>query len=88
MIRFTRVGANGVVTVNPATRGSEFDRRQHSITDKLHADVVSVLQAVDFRESLLAQGAEPVGNSQADFNELVARELKSWGAILEGTKIE
>ena len=61
-----------------------------AIADKLHADVVNALQMPDFRDSLLAQGAEPVGNTQAEFSALVASELQSWRTMLEsiGAKVD
>ena len=61
-----------------------------AIVGKLHADVVRVLQAPDFRESLLAQGAEPVGSAQSDFTALIARELQGWRTMMKaiGAKVE
>lgn len=57
---------------------------------KLQSDVVRVLQMPDFREWLLAQGAEPVGSTQSDFGELVAKELQGWRTMLKeiGAKVE
>jgi tripartite-type tricarboxylate transporter receptor subunit TctC len=61
-----------------------------AIAEKLHADVVRVLQAPDFRESLLAQGAEPVGSTQSDFAALIARELQNSRTLMKaiGAKVE
>ena len=51
--------------------------------EKLHADVARVLQMADIRESLLAQGAEPVGSTPSDFSALVASELQNAPAMLK-----
>jgi len=61
-----------------------------AIVEKLHADVTRVLQTPDFRESLLAQGAEPVGSTPSDFTALIDRELRSWRTMMKaiGVKVE
>lgn len=61
-----------------------------AIADKLHADVVRALQAPDFRASLVAQGAEPVGSSQADFTALISRELQNSRTLMKaiGAKVD
>ncbi len=61
-----------------------------AVTEKLHADTVRVLQAPDFRESLLAQGAEPVGSTPSDFTALIARELQGSRTLMKeiGAKVE
>lgn len=58
--------------------------------DKLHADVVGVLKAPDFREWLVLQGAEPVGSTQSEFAAQIAKEFQSWPAMLKeiGAKVE
>lgn len=61
-----------------------------AIAEKLHADVTRVLQTPEFRESLLAQGAEPVGSTPSDFTALIAGELQSWRAMMKaiGAKVD
>ena len=61
-----------------------------AIADKLHAEVVRVLQAPDFRDSLLAQGAEPVGSTQSDFSALIGKELEGWRTVVKsiGAKVD
>lgn len=61
-----------------------------AIAEKLHADVVRVLQMPDIRESLLAQGAEPVGGTPFDFTALIARELESSRVMMKaiGAKVD
>ena len=60
------------------------------ITEKLHVDVTQILRTQDFRASLLSQGSEPVGNSPAEFADVIAREIAEWGKIVKalGAKVE
>jgi tripartite-type tricarboxylate transporter receptor subunit TctC len=52
------------------------------VINKLHTEVVAVLRNPTIRERLAAEGAEPVGNSPAEFSAFIAAELKKWaGAV-------
>jgi tripartite-type tricarboxylate transporter receptor subunit TctC len=61
-----------------------------AVADKLHADITKVLQSPDLRDSLLSQGAEPVGNTRAAFAALIAKELGSWSTMTRalGAKVD
>jgi tripartite-type tricarboxylate transporter receptor subunit TctC len=61
-----------------------------TIASKVHADVTGVLSTPVMREWLIAQGAEPVGSSQAEFAALIAKELQNWRGMTEtiGAKVE
>lgn len=60
------------------------------VIDKLQAAVVKVLAKPAVRKRLLDGGAEPVGSTPRAFAEQIAREAKSWGALVKstGTKID
>ena len=60
------------------------------IVAKLHAAVVKVLAKPAVRKRLTESGSEPVASTPQAFGELIARETKSWAALVKstGTKID
>lgn len=60
------------------------------IADKIHADLMRILRTPEMRDWLVAQGAEPVANTQAEFAELIAREIPHWRKVVAaiGAKVE
>ena len=53
-----------------------------AIQDRLNREVVKILNTEEVRKLLLAQGAEPVANSQKDFAAFVAAEHARWGKLI------
>jgi len=49
---------------------------------KLHAAAVKAINAPGVRERLLKLGADPAGNSPADFHRLLESEQKVWGKVV------
>ncbi len=60
------------------------------IVTKLNQEIVRILAIPDVRERLLAQGAEPVGDSPEDFAKFIKAEAAKWGKLVKslGLKIE
>ena len=60
------------------------------IVAKLNAAVVKGLTHPEFRERLLSQGIEPIGNSPEEFAQLIRSELPKWGRIVKiaGAKLD
>jgi tripartite-type tricarboxylate transporter receptor subunit TctC len=58
------------------------------IVDKLHAELVRVIQAPDMREKLLAQGADPVANTPEEATRYVEREIEKWGKVIRAAGIK
>lgn len=54
------------------------------IVMKLHQEVVALLQQPAIRERLLAEGAEPVGNTPDQFRAFIDAEIAKWGKIIRG----
>lgn len=52
------------------------------IVMKLHQEVVALLQQPATRERLLAEGAEPVGNTPDQFRAFIDAEIAKWGKII------
>jgi len=53
------------------------------ITAKLHAAAVKALATPSVRDRLTTLGAEPVGNSVADFRKLLESEQKTWTKVVK-----
>ena len=60
------------------------------IVDRLFAETRAALTAPDVSQALISQGAEPGGNSPAEFAAFFAAEIKKWGAVVKaaGIKLE
>ena len=61
-----------------------------TIIERLHAEFVKILHLPDLRERLLTNGAEPVGNSPAEFDAFLKTELERWTKMTKqaGAKID
>ena len=57
------------------------------IINKLNAEVVRILSDPKVKESLLAQGAEPVGDTPEAFTRFVQREHDRWAKVIKDTGI-
>ena len=51
------------------------------IVERLNSESIKVLRAPDVVERLSAQGAEPVGNSSAEFGAFLRAEIEKWGRL-------
>ena len=51
------------------------------IVDRLHRDVVKIVQAQEFREWLIQNGSDPVGSTPEAFQTFVRNEIAKWGAL-------
>ncbi|NDZ18307.1 LacI family transcriptional regulator [Variovorax sp. WS11] len=60
------------------------------IVERLHAAATKVLAKPDFRKRLIDLGAEPVGNTPAQFAAVIKTETASWAALVKstGTKLD
>ena len=58
-----------------------------AIVDRLNREVNTALAQPAVRDSLLSQGAVPVGGSPAEFRTYVAAETTRWGTVLKTLKI-
>ncbi|NLD70788.1 MAG: tripartite tricarboxylate transporter substrate binding protein [Limnobacter sp.] len=58
------------------------------IVDKLHREIVRILELPDVREKFLQQGLQPVGNTPEQFAEYIAAERKKAGEIVKAANIK
>ena len=60
------------------------------IVERLHAAATKALAKPDFRKRLIDLGAEPVGNTPAQFAAIIKTETASWAALVKstGTKLD
>ncbi len=58
------------------------------ITERLNGILVKALHSADVRERLSAQGAEPIGNSAAEFTAVMKRDLAKWAKVVKDANIK
>jgi tripartite-type tricarboxylate transporter receptor subunit TctC len=52
-----------------------------AIIDRLHEEILAVLNVPDVRQTLVAQGNLIVGNRPVEFAAVIASEADKWGAL-------
>jgi tripartite-type tricarboxylate transporter receptor subunit TctC len=57
------------------------------VIDRLHSEMTKALNEPDVREKLAALGAEPVGNTPAEFAATIHSETAKWSKIVKDAKI-
>ena len=62
-------------------------RTPPAIIAKINRDVVSILRSPEARDALLAQGAEAVPNSPAEFAAFQQSEIAKWGRVIRDAHI-
>ncbi|MCC6535581.1 MAG: tripartite tricarboxylate transporter substrate binding protein [Burkholderiales bacterium] len=63
-------------------------RTPSEVIDKLHADVVGVLQVPEPRSRITTLGGEPVGNTPKQFSELLRAEIAKWARVIKDANIK
>ena len=58
------------------------------IIDRLHAELVRVLNAPDVRERLQGLGADPVGNTPEQYTAFMQNEIAKWGNVIKAAGIK
>ena len=60
------------------------------IVEKLSAEIARIVRAPELHERLLSEGANPVGNTPAQFAAFINSELKRWRKVIQdaGIKVE
>jgi tripartite-type tricarboxylate transporter receptor subunit TctC len=58
-----------------------------AIIRRLHDETVKVLKTPEVTDQLLAQGADPIGNSPAELQKFVRSEIERWTKVIQQAKI-
>lgn len=58
------------------------------IVDKLNAEIVRILNVAEVKERLMAQGAEPVGDTPAEFARFISAEAAKWGKLIKALALK
>jgi len=53
-----------------------------AIVTKLNREVVTIINLPEVKANLLAEGAEPVGNTPEQFGEFIKAEIAKWGKVI------
>jgi tripartite-type tricarboxylate transporter receptor subunit TctC len=56
-----------------------------SVIDRLNAETVKILKLPDTRERFLALGAEPVGDTPAEFGSFFRNEVAKWAKVVKSS---
>ena len=63
-------------------------RTPRDIIGKLNTEIVRILKLPDVRERLVAQGAEPVGDSPEEFAKFIQSEAAKWGKVIRALNLK
>lgn len=58
------------------------------IVDKLHAETITALKSRDMIDQLLAQGADPIGNSPQELERFLKADIERWTKVIREAHIE
>ena len=59
-----------------------------AIVERLHNEIRRALTAPQLRDSFLAAGSEPVGDSREDFAKILRDDIRRYAEIVRAAKIE
>jgi tripartite-type tricarboxylate transporter receptor subunit TctC len=61
-----------------------------AIVARLNGELLKILQAPDVRDRLWGEGAEPVGNSPAEFTAFIKTDIARWAKVIKtaGAKLD
>ncbi|MDO9217686.1 MAG: tripartite tricarboxylate transporter substrate binding protein [Lacisediminimonas sp.] len=57
------------------------------VVEALQAEVVKILATPEAKAQLQAIGADPVGNSPAEFSRIISADVKKWAALVKATGV-
>jgi tripartite-type tricarboxylate transporter receptor subunit TctC len=65
-------------------------RTPPAIVERLHREFVKILQTPEIRDRLTSEGAEPVGNTPAEFTAFLKTDIARWAKVIKaaGAKLD
>ena len=58
------------------------------IVMKRNAEIVAIIRLPELKDRLLAEGAEPIGNTPEQFGEFIKSEIAKWGKVIRAAGIK
>ena len=58
------------------------------VVDKLHKEIVRIVHSADMKARLVSEGADPVGNTPAEFVKHMASETAKWAKVIKAADIK
>jgi len=58
------------------------------IVDKLNKEIVRIVNGAEMKQWLVREGADPVGNTPAEFVKHMAAETEKWARVIKAAKIQ
>ena len=59
-----------------------------AIIERLHAEIIKVVDTPEVRKFLLTQGAEPMLMDPPKFSEFLRAETEKWGKVVKAAKLK
>ena len=59
-----------------------------AIVDRLNSEIVRALNSPDLRERLMAQGADPIGNTPEQYTAFIQNEIAKWAKVIQAAGIK
>ena len=63
-------------------------RTPKEIVDKLNREIVRILALPEVKERLIAQGADPVGDTPEQFAQYIRAEAAKWGRVIKALNLK
>jgi len=60
----------------------------NEVTARLHKEIVRIIHSEEMKKRLVADGADPVGNTPAEFYSHISSELTKWARVIKAAKIQ
>jgi tripartite-type tricarboxylate transporter receptor subunit TctC len=57
-------------------------RTPSQVVARIATDAIAVLRRPEIEQALVEQGAEPVGNTPAEFSVFIASEIERWSVVV------
>ena len=54
-----------------------------AVIDRLHQALAKALSIPEVRERIIGLGADPIGNSPAEFSAFIKKEIATWATVIK-----
>jgi tripartite-type tricarboxylate transporter receptor subunit TctC len=60
---------------------------RNEIVARLHSEIVRIVHSAEVKERIAAEGAEPIGNTPAEFQTFIKGEAEKWAKVVKTARI-